>query len=135
MKYTKSNCLLPDLKCAYEQAAGFDLPCAEAQDLLPGIITKISTGISIEPPPGYYIQLYLRSSAAQKGLLLQGGVIDPDYRGIIHFIIYNLNSYSIPISAGDYLVQGILIPHTLMQPICIEQLPTTLRQDQGFGSS
>ncbi|RKP33617.1 hypothetical protein BJ085DRAFT_24616, partial [Dimargaris cristalligena] len=48
------------------------------------------------------------SSSAKQGLILQAGIIDSDYWGIIQFIIYNSSPSVFSICKGDYIVQGIL---------------------------
>ncbi|RKP33113.1 deoxyuridine 5'-triphosphate nucleotidohydrolase, partial [Dimargaris cristalligena] len=122
-------------RCAYERAAGFDIPCVRNADSLPGTPSVISSGICIEPPDGYFIQLHLRSSSAKRGLILQAGIIDSDYRGIIQFVIFNSSPSVFSIRKGNYIVQGILNKHYPISPIISDNLSTTLRQNQGFGSS
>ncbi|RKP33210.1 deoxyuridine 5'-triphosphate nucleotidohydrolase, partial [Dimargaris cristalligena] len=116
-------------------AAGFDIPCIRNQDLLPETTYVISLGIHIEPPDGYFIQLHLRSSSAKRGLILQAGIIDSNYRGIIQFVIFNSSPSVFSICKGDYIVQGILNKHYPVSPIISDNLSTTLCQNQGFGSS
>lgn len=50
-----------------------------------GLYIEYDTGISVEPPEGYYFLVYPRSSVTRKDLFLKNsvGVIDPGYRGTI----------------------------------------------------
>ncbi|RKP33507.1 dUTPase-like protein, partial [Dimargaris cristalligena] len=118
-----------------EQAVAFDLSSMENKILKPGQCEKINTGICVMPPPGYYIQLALRSSAAITGYTLDARVIDPDYRGPIYAVLSNYTDHDLAIYQGDRLVQGVLLPHMSCQFKLVESLPSTQHQDQGFGSS
>lgn len=56
----------------------------------------IGLGLGVAIPEGFAGLLIPRSSIADKGLLIQTAVIDPDYTGEIHLIITNCsnNKYS-----------------------------------------
>jgi hypothetical protein len=81
----QSQAILPERKTP--QAAGYDLTPVEEFQLQPEEQRLINTGIAIAIPEGYYGQLYPRSSLALKGLTVEGGVIDSDYRGPIKIIL------------------------------------------------
>ena len=59
----------------------------------------VYTGLAIQPDPGFYAQIYPRSSVAKKKLQLANsvGIIDEDYRGEIR-LVFN----KIPDGAGGY---------------------------------
>ena len=81
---------------ATRDAVGIDVyiphNAAEENDdieILPHCVRILDTGIQVLVPTGYYAQLMTRSSTARRGILVIGGVIDPDYRGTIKVILLN----------------------------------------------
>ena len=98
----------------------------------------IGTGISMEIPLGYTLQINSRSgNALKKGLLVANapGIIDSDYRGEIGIIIVNNTPFLSRIQLGDRIAQGVLIKfqHALWQPV--KTLDETSRGEGGFGST
>ncbi len=84
---------------AYETAgsAGMDLRAAVAEDrqivLLPGRRTLVPTGLILEIPQGYEVQIRPRSGLAFKNgitCLNTPGTIDSDYRGEVKVLLINL---------------------------------------------
>jgi dUTP pyrophosphatase len=77
---------------ATEQAAGFDLIAAEDVIIPPESTELVKTGLAIELPPGYELQIRPRSGITLKTKLrVQLGTIDADYRGEIGVIVNNIN--------------------------------------------
>jgi dUTP pyrophosphatase len=119
-------------------AAGADL-CAhisEEMQLLPGSSACVPTGIRLEIPPGFEVQLRPRSGLALKHqitLLNTPATIDADYRGEIKVILINHGTEIFTILPGMRIAQMVLAP--VVQAIFIkkEKLSTTERGDQGFG--
>ena len=70
-------------------SAGYDLTPLETFSLAPGELRMIETGLACAIPEGYYGQLMIRSSLAKKELVVEGGVIDADYRGPVKIMIRN----------------------------------------------
>ena len=64
-----------------DEAAGYDLYSYESETVVPKQIKLIDTGISIRVPEGTYGRIAPRSSVSKKGILINAGVIDRDYRG------------------------------------------------------
>lgn len=96
------------------------------------------TGVSVELPPNYELQLRPRSGLAlKKGLTLLNapGTIDADYRGEIGAIIYNSNQYLATVDKGERICQGVI--HTVERPEfqIVEELSETDRGAGGFGST
>jgi len=110
---------LPSYKSA--EAAGFDIAAGEDVLAKPGVITLIATGLVIEAPVGYYLQLNPRSSLAlKKGLILSNGVgtIDRDYSGPtdqIFLQVFNFGKRDVQIKKGERLVNGIFLPITQVE--------------------
>lgn len=117
------------------EAAGFDIESAEDIVIKAKEIKKINTGLIIKPPKGSYLQIYIRSSLALKGLVVLGGVIDRDYRGIIYVVIKNYSDEDFIIKKHDRISQ--IVPINISEPALIEVkvLDKTNRGKNGFGST
>jgi deoxyuridine 5'-triphosphate nucleotidohydrolase len=129
--------ILPSKKRASD--VGFDLTIiSKVKDL--GTRTALyDTGIIIQPPMGYYIEILPRSSLSKSGYLQINsiGIIDPNY----------LDTLKVPLTRVDDSVPEIQLPFTgfqliLRRPIhgvvleCSrEQLADTSRGTGGFGST
>jgi len=117
------------------ESAGFDIAAGEDIIVKPGVITIIPTGLVIEAPVGYYLQLNPRSSlAVKKGLMLSNGVgtIDRDYSGPtdqIYLQVFNFGKADVEIKKGERLVNGIFLP--VQQVEWVESVGTPREEDRG----
>ena len=119
-----------------KEAAGFDLSAVKNVQIGPGESTIVGTGIAIKIPKGHYGQIKPRSSMAISGIIIDGGVIDADYRGEIKMIIANRHKMNIAtIFAGDRIAQLLIIPIWTGEMHEVTELDKTKRGDQGFGSN
>ena len=99
-------------------AAGWDLFAAEGDLVLPGGYTIIPTGLNVDIPPGWELQIRSRSGlAAKKGIFVLNspGAIDSDYSGNgpdfeIKVILHNTSNKAVSIIAGDRVAQAVLAP-------------------------
>jgi dUTP pyrophosphatase len=109
-----------------------------AVTLQPGDRTLIPTGLFLEIPPGYEMQIRPRSGLALKHgitVLNSPGTIDADYRGEIKVLLINHGREPFVISKGDRIAQMILAKHEVISWETTSQLNTTDRGDGGYGSS
>lgn len=98
----------------------------------------IPTGLFLEIPKGYEVQVRPRSGLALKhGItcLNSPGTVDSDYRGEIKIILINLSLEEHIINNGDRIAQMVVckVENALLQPVV--QLKPTLRGEGGFGHS
>lgn len=105
--------------------------------LQPGSRLLIGTGLKVETPQGYEIQIRPRSGLAlNQGITVANspGTIDSNYRGEIGVILLNLGALPIEIKKGERIAQAVL-----KQVEVIEweeaDLSETIRGTDGFGSS
>jgi dUTP pyrophosphatase len=96
----------------------------------------IPTGLFLEIPEGYEVQVRPRSGLALKhGLtcLNSPGTVDSDYRGEIKIILINLSREEHTINSGDRIAQMVLckVEKAYLQPVI--KLESTLRGEGGFG--
>ena len=98
--------------------------------------TLIPTGLFVEIPTGYEIQVRPRSGLAIKQgvtCLNTPGTIDSDYRGEIKIILINLSSEEQVINHGDRIAQMIIQRVERAELELVEILTETERAEGGFG--
>lgn len=124
-----------------EGSAGFDLYASHALEdpigIFPGKSTLIPTGIRVEIPNGYEIQVRSRSGMAlKKGVFVLNspGTIDSDYRGEIGVILFNTSASRFVVNPGDRIAQGVL-SKVYTAVFEDEELSDTGRDSGGFGST
>ena len=96
------------------------------------------TGLAIEIPEGYVGLLFPRSSISKTDLTLRNsvGIIDSSYRGEIVLKFNNiLMSSCEPYNVKERIGQLIIIPYPTIEFEEVEELSTTERGAQGFGST
>lgn len=96
----------------------------------------VPTGLFVEIPAGYEIQVRPRSGLAVKhGItcLNSPGTIDSDYRGEIKIILINLSASEQVINPGDRIAQMIVQKVERADLEQVANLNETARADGGFG--
>lgn len=126
-------------------AAGADLRANFGVDLRevgvtldPGERALIPTGLRLEIPLGYEVQLRPRSGLALKhGITLPNspGTIDSDYRGPLGVIVMNAGTEPFHIQHGDRIAQMIVAPVVQAVFDVAAELSDTARGAGGFGST
>jgi dUTP pyrophosphatase len=117
--------------------AGMDLRATERVVLEPNVPQAVSTGISIEVPPGFEAQVRPRSGLALKHALTlpnSPATIDPGYRGEIRVIVLNLGKEAYTVHPGDRIAQIVIARYEAVEWEEGE-LSETVRGEGGFGSS
>jgi len=98
----------------------------------------IHTGIAIEPPEGYKVDLRPRSGKSIKeGLMFSNaiGLIDNDYRGELLIGAYNSKRCDLIIRHHERIGQIEVVPYVQVKVIEVDELSDTLRGDGGLGST
>ena len=121
-------------------SAGMDVRANidEAVVLRPLERAMIPTGLSIELPEGYEMQIRPRSGLAAKHgitVLNSPGTIDADYRGEIRVILVNLSNEEFRIEAGERIAQMVVARHEQVEWEMTEELAESERGEGGFGST
>ncbi len=91
-------------------SSGYDLyACLESEMVIGQEPTLVPTGIAIEAPPGYDVQVRPRSGLSTKGVQVTFGTIDSDYRGEVLVTMYVL-PYREPhvVRPGDRIAQMVV---------------------------
>ena len=102
----------------------------------PGGRALIPTGLRVELPAGYEMQLRPRSGLALRSgitLLNSPGTIDSDYRGEIGVILANLSAEPFIVADGDRIAQMVVARYETVEWIPAETLSDTDRGNGGFG--
>lgn len=119
--------------------AGLDLQAAREVRIPPGERCVVETGVRVEIPAGYVGLIVPRSGhAAKYGIthLDAPGVIDAEYRGELHFILYNSDKRdTFVVNIGDRLGQLLVLRVADARPILARALTQTERGTRGLGSS
>jgi dUTP pyrophosphatase len=118
-----------------DEAAGYDLYSYESETIVSNQIKLIDTGISIRVPEGTYGRIAPRSSVSKKGILINAGVIDRDYRGPVKVMVHNLSNNDYVINKNDRIAQLILEKIKTPPVELVEELDDTERGARGFGST
>ncbi len=117
-------------------AAGYDLYSSEGHVILPGRRGVVSTGISLELPPGVYGRVAPRSGLAVKhGLQVGAGVVDPDYTGEVKVVLFNHDKNPYVIKPGYRIAQLVLERFEFAEIEEVTELGETERGQGGFGST
>ncbi len=119
-------------------ASGLDLHAAvdKPQEIRPGEIILIPSGLMAAVPSGYELQIRPRSGLAAKhglGILNSPGTIDSDYRGEIKIIMINLGPDPFTIKRGERIAQMVLCPVFRAEIEVVSELPASPRNNGGFG--
>lgn len=121
-----------------EGASGADIRAliAEPLEIAPGARCAVPTGVYVEVPVGYEVQIRPRSGlAVREGVTVLNtpGTIDSDYRGEIVVIMINLSDKPFRIASGDRIAQMVVCPvvHGVMEEV--EELSETARGEGRFG--
>lgn len=121
-------------------SAGMDVRADidEAVVLRPLERAMIPTGLYIELPAGYEMQIRPRSGLAAKHgitVLNSPGTIDADYRGEIRVILVNLSNEEFRIEGGERIAQMVVARHEQVEWELAEELSDSERGAGGFGST
>ncbi|MCI0381791.1 MAG: dUTP diphosphatase [Chlamydiae bacterium] len=123
---------------ATEQASCADIRAFLEKDLIlePGESKLIPTGLFVEIPEGFEIQIRPRSGLALKEqitVLNTPATIDADYRGEIQVILINHGKKSFIVTNGMRIAQIALAPIAKADFVIKQSLSATARGEGGFG--
>lgn len=112
-------------------------------EIAPNTGKLLGTGVKLEIPHGYMMQVCNRSGIASKRSLVVGAhIIDSGYSGEVMINLNNIGDKTQVINAGDKIAQLVMMP--ILVPRLAEVDPTDLyiepvtiskREASGFGST
>ena len=133
--------LRPDAKLPFRatsDSTGYDLfACLDGKSLVvTQVPERVPTGIAIEAPPGFDVQIRPRSGLSAKGVMVTLGTIDADYRGELLVTMYVLH-YRGPheVHDGDRIAQLVISRVEGVELVEVAELSDTERATGGHGST
>jgi len=141
LPFSKSNPDAVNPNYAYETDSGFDLYSTEEMWVFPSDRILVPTGIHVDIPDGYEIQVRSKSGLALKqGLMVLNspGTVDQGYTGEIQVIIFNTSKDRIKIEKGQKIAQAVLCPVVSGKWINLvekKEINSKDRNEKGFGST
>jgi dUTP pyrophosphatase len=125
---------------ASQLAAGADIKAhiPESLTLEPGESLLVPTGLFLDIPEGYEIQIRPRSGLALKNgitVLNTPGTIDADYKGQIGVILINHSKNTFVIEPMMRIAQMVCAKVEQASFVPVDELSASLRGESGFGSS
>lgn len=126
---------------AYPTDSGFDLRANKKVVLGPLERELVPTGLFLEIPEGYEVQVRPKSGLAiKKGLSVVNtpGTVDEGYTGEIQVILINLSNETHTIEVGDKIAQAVLTPVIAGKFVNLQRVLNVVdkdRGDNGFGST
>jgi dUTP pyrophosphatase len=126
---------------AYPTDSGFDLRSNVDLEIMPFGRYLVPTGLSVNIPEGYEVQVRPKSGLAiKKGLsvLNTPGTVDQGYTGEIKVILINMSNDFQTIKKGDKIAQAVLCPVVSgkhVELIKQDKIQDNDRGSNGFGST
>ena len=126
---------------SYPTDSGFDLRANEKVHFTGFERKLVSTGLFVNIPEGYEIQVRPKSGLAiNKGLsvLNTPGTVDQGYTGEIKVIVINMSNMPQTIEVGDKIAQAVLCPVVCGKYVTLKEVSKVEdkdRGDNGFGST
>ena len=137
IKKLNNDAIIPTF--ANKGDAGMDLYVTEDVVIKSHSFGVVSTGLAVEIPENYEIQIRSRSGLAAKSgiaVLNAPGTIDCGYRGEIKIILFNVSNNDFEVKKGMRMAQMVVSKLTEFE---IEEVTdftsATERGSNGFGSS
>jgi len=120
-----------------EYATGWDITLTHVVERLNSTTVKYGTGLSIEPPLGFYIEIVPRSSIVKKGYMLSNsvGVIDENYRGELLVCLTKIAPEKPDLPLPDTTCQIKMVRREMFRVEEVGELGDTSRGAGGFGST
>jgi len=118
-------------------ATGYDLyACPDGELLIGQEPTLVPTGIAVEAPAGYDVQVRPRSGLSSKGVQVTFGTIDSDYRGEVLVTMYVL-PFREPhvVRPGDRIAQLVVGRTAEVTVVEAKALSASERGSGGHGST
>lgn len=125
----------------YPTDSGFDLRANKKVTLGPLERELVPTGLFLDIPEGYEVQIRPKSGLAlKKGLSVVNtpGTIDQGYTGEVQVILINLSNETHTIEVGDKIAQAVLSSVTAGKHVTLQRVLNVDdkdRGDNGFGST
>lgn len=135
---TSDDSLVPFYASALAAGADIKANIDQAVIIEPGCSLLVPTGIFLDIPEGFEVQIRPRSGLAlnhSMTVLNSPGTIDADYKGQIGVILINHSKKSFVVEPKMRIAQMVVAKVEQATFVRVEQLQDSLRGEAGFGSS
>ena len=125
----------------YESDSGFDLYSTEQVTIPAFGRALVSTGIVLDIPEGFEIQIRSKSGLAlNQGLMVLNspGTVDQGYIGEIKIILFNTNNHSVIVERGMKVAQAVLASVVSGRFVTLNKIDNINQKERGsngFGST
>ncbi len=121
---------------ATPMSAGYDVYANVQCIIEPAGCKAVGTGVAIKAPQGTYARIAPRSGLALKKMIgIGAGVVDIDYTGEVQVVVFNHGKEPFIVKKGDKIAQIILEKISYCPCVQVQELASTKRGENGFGSS
>lgn len=120
---------------AYEWDAGWDLKTPYSFSVYPGGREDVDTGVCVEIPHGFFGLVVSKSGLMVNDGITTVGIIDCEYRGSIHGVVFNHSKHIVNFEVGDKVTQLLILPAPYFDLKLVNELSRSARGENGFGST
>lgn len=118
---------------AYEWDAGWDLKTPYSFSVYPGGREDVDTGVCVEIPHGFVGLVASKGGLMAEDGVATIGVIDCEYRGSIHAVVFNHSKHVVDFNVGDMVAQLLVISAPYFDLKVVKELSPTVRgANNGF---
>ncbi len=118
-------------------ATGLDLhACLDAAIEVGPDVSLVPTGIAVEAPAGYDVQIRPRSGLSRQGVNVILGTLDADYRGELFVSMHTFGTRGpYRVEPGDRIAQLVISRFADVTVVAVEELSESERGAGGHGST
>ncbi len=120
---------------AHDTDAGADLRTPYSFTIWPGEFKAIDTGVHVEIPAGYMVEVRSKSGLMRNLGVFTDGTIDQGYSGSIGVVLFNHSNGVRKFKAGDKIAQIVFTKIDTPEFIQVEKITGGERGAAGFGST
>lgn len=120
---------------SFKQDAGADLRTPYGFTLWPGEYKAIDTGVHVEIPEGYMVDVRSKSGLMRDYGIFTDSTIDSGYSGSMKVFLFNFSRGCVTFEAGDKIAQIVFTKIDTPEFIQVEKITGGDRGDNGFGST
>lgn len=119
----------------HKDDAGADLRTPHGVVLWPGEYRGIDTGVHIEVPEGYMLEVRSKSGLMRDYGIFTDGTIDRGYSGSMRVFLFNHSNQIVKFSAGDKIAQIVFTKIDTPEFEQVDKITGGERGAAGFGST
>lgn len=122
-------------KKAHSTDAGYDIRTPREFVVEPYSSYVVDTKVHMQIPPGYVGMIKSKSGLNINHDIITDGTVDALYNGEIKVKLYNLGGKAHKFNVGDKITQIVIMPVPDIELVLVDELDSTERGDNGFGST